>query len=209
MQLDFKFEAGNEKESEVNGIWDSAIYAKKSASQLLGLYYLMLWKGYPAEENTWEPALVIQHLWRLVTAYHKDNLKKLTATSAPIDTAPPIARSTMVLTKKRGQLTGLTTAPTKKVADLLNPLPSTSRQKSPRSFLTQSLFGFPPKKYPICRLRSFSPITLHGSFGFLPQYFHWIRRFFIDRSCIFLIVLLRAKSMILRNLIFSPHLFIW
>ena len=65
MKLDFEFEAGDnkDKEYEVNGIWDSAVYAKESATgQLPGLYYLVLWKSYPEEENTWESALAIQHL---------------------------------------------------------------------------------------------------------------------------------------------------
>ena len=39
MQLEFK--AGDNKEYEVNGIWDSAVHAKESAKQLLGLYYLV------------------------------------------------------------------------------------------------------------------------------------------------------------------------
>ena len=39
MQL--KFEAGDDKEYEVDGIWDSAIFAKESAGQLPGLYYLI------------------------------------------------------------------------------------------------------------------------------------------------------------------------
>ena len=39
MQLEF--EAGDDKKYEVDGIWDSAIYAKESAGQLLGLYYLV------------------------------------------------------------------------------------------------------------------------------------------------------------------------
>ena len=60
IQLDFEFEASNNEEYEVNGIWDNAIYAKKSTTrQLLGLYYLVLWKSYPRKENTWEPALAI------------------------------------------------------------------------------------------------------------------------------------------------------
>ena len=90
MQLEFK--AGDDKEYEVDGIWDSAVNAKESAGQLLGLYFLVSWKSYPEEENTWEPALAIQHLQKLVTAYYKDNPKKPTATSAPVDTVPPIAR---------------------------------------------------------------------------------------------------------------------
>ena len=59
-QLDFEFEAGNNKKYEIDGIWDSTVYAKKSATgQLPGLYYLVLWKGYPEKENTWEPVSAI------------------------------------------------------------------------------------------------------------------------------------------------------
>ena len=57
MQLEF--EAGNNKEYKVDGIWDSAVYVRESAGQLSGLYYLILQKGYPEEENTWEPASAI------------------------------------------------------------------------------------------------------------------------------------------------------
>ena len=120
MQLEF--EAGNDKEYEVDGIWDSAVYAKESAGQLPGLYYLVSWKGYPKEENTWEPALVIQHLRRLVTAYHKVNPEKPTATSAPVNMASPMARPSApprptakpTTTPKQGQPTGSMAAPTKK-----------------------------------------------------------------------------------------------
>ena len=136
-QLDFEFEADNDKdkEYEVDGIWDSAVYAKESATgQLPGLYYLVSWKGYPEEENTWEPASAIQHLRRLITAYHKDNPEKPTATSDPVDTAPPMARPSAPprptakpttapkqgqpagsTAKKRGQPIGSTTTTTKRV----------------------------------------------------------------------------------------------
>ena len=108
-QLNFEFEASDNKEYKVESIKDSAVYAKESAGQLLELYYLVLWKGYPEKENTWEPALAIHHLQRLVTAYHKVNPEKPTAISVPVDTAPPIARPitppiarpTTALTKKR------------------------------------------------------------------------------------------------------------
>ena len=50
MQLEF--EAGDNKKYEVNGIQDSVVYARKSAGQLPGLYYLVSWKSYPEEENT-------------------------------------------------------------------------------------------------------------------------------------------------------------
>ena len=52
MQLDFKFKAGHNKKYEVDGIWNSAVYTKKLVGQLRGLYYLVLWKGYPKEKNT-------------------------------------------------------------------------------------------------------------------------------------------------------------
>ena len=42
MQLDFEFEAGDNKEYIVDSIWDSAVYAKESAGLLSGLYYLVL-----------------------------------------------------------------------------------------------------------------------------------------------------------------------
>ena len=42
MQLNFEFEASNGEEYEVDGIWDSAVYARESARQLSGLYYLVL-----------------------------------------------------------------------------------------------------------------------------------------------------------------------
>ena len=51
-QLDFEFEAGNNKDYEVDGIWDSAVYAKELATgKLPELYYLVLWKSYPEEKN--------------------------------------------------------------------------------------------------------------------------------------------------------------
>ena len=59
-QLDFEFKAGHDKEYEFDGIWDSAVYDKELAiGKLPGLYYLVLWKGYPKEKNTWELALAI------------------------------------------------------------------------------------------------------------------------------------------------------
>ena len=123
-QLDFESKASNNKKYEVNSIWDSAVYAKELAGQLPELYYLVLWKEYPEKKNTWEPALTIQHLWRLVTAYHKDNLQKPIATSAPINMAPLMAKPSALprptpttdipLKRKRGRLAKSTTTTTNK-----------------------------------------------------------------------------------------------
>ena len=93
-----EFDAGNEDsgEYEVEAIRDSAVYARESASgHLPGLYYLVSWKGYPEEENTWEPASAVQHLRKLISSFHKDHPDKPTATSEAIDTAPPMARPTV------------------------------------------------------------------------------------------------------------------
>ena len=60
MQLEF--EASNNKEYEIDGIQDSAVYARESARQLPELYYLVSWKGYSEEENTWKLVSAIQHL---------------------------------------------------------------------------------------------------------------------------------------------------
>ena len=87
-----EFEDGNNEEYEMEGIWDSAVYAKESeVSHLPGLYYLIPWKSYPKKENTKEPALVVQHLWKLLSAFHKDNSNKPTATSLLVDTTPLMA----------------------------------------------------------------------------------------------------------------------
>ena len=48
-----ELDAGDSGEYEMEAIWDSAIYAKESESgHLPDFYYLVLWKGYPEDENT-------------------------------------------------------------------------------------------------------------------------------------------------------------
>ena len=98
-----KLDAGdNSGEYEVEAIRDSAVYARESESgHLPGLYYLVSWKGYPEEENTWEPASAVQHLRKLISSFHKDHLDKPTTTSPAIDTAPPMARLTVKLPAKQ------------------------------------------------------------------------------------------------------------
>ena len=85
-------EAGNDKKYKMESIWDSAVYKKELvAGHLPSLHYLISWKGYPKEENTWEPALVVQNLQKLLGAFYKDNLDKLIAISVSSNIAPPIA----------------------------------------------------------------------------------------------------------------------
>ena len=102
------FEAGDSKEYKVEAIWDSAVYARELEGHLPGLYYLVAWKGYPEKENTWEPVLAIQDLRKLISSFHKDHPEKPTATSPPVDSAPPMARPTVKLARpitkrKRGR----------------------------------------------------------------------------------------------------------
>ena len=91
-----EFQDDGDEEYEVEAIRDSAVYAKESESgHLPGLYYLVSWKGYPEEENTWEPASAVKHLRRLLSTFHKEYPEKPTATSPPVDIALPTARPTV------------------------------------------------------------------------------------------------------------------
>ena len=90
-----ELDAGDEdsEEYEVEAIRDSAVYANESESgHLPGLYYLVAWKGYPEEENTWESLSAVQHLKKLISSFQKDHLEKPTATSLPMDSTSPIDR---------------------------------------------------------------------------------------------------------------------
>ena len=109
-----ELDAGNDGEYKVEAIWDSTVYARESKSgHLPGLYYLVSWKGYLEEENTWEPASAVQHLRKLISSFHKDYPDKPTVTSPAIDIAPPIARPTEPLKRKKGRPTGRTKKRTK------------------------------------------------------------------------------------------------
>ena len=81
------------KEYEVEVIQDSAVYGEKlELGCLLELYYLVALKGYPEEENIWEPVSAVKHFGKLISLFHKEYRKKLTATSPPINSTPPMAR---------------------------------------------------------------------------------------------------------------------
>ena len=91
-QLEFKA-GGNNEEYKVEGIYNSAVYVKESeASHRLGLYYLVFWKSYHEDENTWEIVSAVQHFRKLVSTFYKNYLDKPTATSPPIDLAPLMAK---------------------------------------------------------------------------------------------------------------------
>ena len=91
----------NSKEYEVEAILDRAVYTMELESgHLPGLSYVIAWKGYPEEENIWEPVSAVQHLRKLISSFHKDHPEKLTATSPPFDSAPPIAWPTVKPTVK-------------------------------------------------------------------------------------------------------------
>ena len=73
----FKLEAGNNKSKryEMEAILDGKDYIKKLEScHLLGLYYLVIWKSYPEEENTWEPASAVQHLRKRIKLFYKNEM---------------------------------------------------------------------------------------------------------------------------------------
>ena len=108
---ELEFEAGNSKEYKVEAIWDSAIYDNESESgQLPGLYYLIMWKRYPKEENTWELSFGVQQLKKLINSFHKDYPEKPTATFLPINFVLPMDRPTirpnLILKRKQGRPAG-------------------------------------------------------------------------------------------------------
>ncbi len=93
-RLEFESD-GDGKEYEVEVICDNAVYARESEEHLSGLYYLVSWKTYPEEENTWEPVSAVIHLRKPISNFYYDYPKKPIATSPPIDSAPPMARPTV------------------------------------------------------------------------------------------------------------------
>ena len=88
-----EFEPGDHnKKYKVEALQDNAVYTKEADGHLLELYYLVAWKGYPKEENIRKPFSAVMHLRKMVNTFHKDYPEKLTATSAPLDSALPMAK---------------------------------------------------------------------------------------------------------------------
>lgn len=79
----------NKKKYKVKAIQDNVVYARKLklGYYLSGLYYLVLWKSYLEEKNTWEPVSAAQHLKKLISFIYKNHLYKLKAISKAINTA--------------------------------------------------------------------------------------------------------------------------
>ena len=104
-----KLKNGNDsKEYKIKVIWNSMVYARESEGHLPRLYYLVEWKGYPKEKNTWEPVLAIQYIRKLISLFHKNHPEKPIATSPPVDSTPPMTRPTVkpakpIWMRKRGQ----------------------------------------------------------------------------------------------------------
>ena len=98
-----EFEPGNDKKYKVEAIQDSAVYAKETNGYLPGLYYLVSWKDYPKEENTWKPFSAVMHLRKIVSTFQRDHLEKPTVTLVSLDSALPMAKPIIQLPTKRKQ----------------------------------------------------------------------------------------------------------
>ena len=96
-----EFKPSNNKEYKIEAIWDSAFYAKKANGYLQGLYYLVAWKGYPEEENTWKSSSAVMYFQKMVNTFHKDYPEKPIATSVPLDSALSMAKPIIQLPAKR------------------------------------------------------------------------------------------------------------
>ena len=80
---ELKFDAGDNKEYRVEAIIDNAVYAKEVERYLLGLYYLIFWKGYTEEERTWELFFTVIQFRKMISIFHKDYPEKQTAIFFP------------------------------------------------------------------------------------------------------------------------------
>ena len=96
-----EFELGDNKKYEVEAIQDSVVYVKEVDGHLPRLYYLVVWKGYPEEANTWKPSSTVMHLRKMVSTFYNNHPEKPIVTSAPLDSAPPMPKPTTQLLAKQ------------------------------------------------------------------------------------------------------------
>lgn len=72
------------------------MYGKKTNTQLPELYHLILWKGYLEKKSTWKPSVAVMHLRKLINTFDKKYLEKPIVTFLSLDSAPPMAKSTIL-----------------------------------------------------------------------------------------------------------------
>lgn len=84
------------------------IVLSMQAGHLPGLYYLLSYKSYPDEKNTWELALVVQHFWKLVTTFYKHYPDKPIAMFFPVNIALSMAKPSMKPIKFTNKATKIT-----------------------------------------------------------------------------------------------------
>ena len=96
-----EYESGNDKDYEVETIRDNVVYTKKTDGHLPGFYYLISCKGYPEEENTWEPSSTIICLRKIVNTSYRGHPEKPIITSTSLDSALPMAKPIIQLPTKR------------------------------------------------------------------------------------------------------------
>ena len=102
-QIEFNAEDNNGGEYKVEAIRDNAVYTKEIDGHLPRLYYLVAWKSYPEEKNTWKSFSAVIHLRKMISTFYKEHPEKPTATSPPLEAAPPIDRPTVNLSAKQKQ----------------------------------------------------------------------------------------------------------
>ena len=95
-----KLDTRDDKDYKVETIYNSKVYEKKVIDQLPDLYYLVSWKCYTKEESIWKPALVVKHLCKMISTFHKNYPEKFIAISSPKNSAIPMAKLTTKLATK-------------------------------------------------------------------------------------------------------------
>ena len=91
---DLELKSRGNKMNEVKAIIDSIVYGQQTNDnyQMPDFYYLVLWKGYPKEEDIWESSFAVIYLWKFINTFYKKHLEKPIATSSPLDSTPLMAR---------------------------------------------------------------------------------------------------------------------